>query len=85
LNIEQAKKIQISLRRKLELIPLKKKIRTIAGVDAAFEDKWANGAVCLFDFPGLELVEEAWAVKKITFPYLPGYFSFREAPVLLAP
>ncbi len=37
---------------------------------------WDRAAQCV--------VEEAWAAKPASFPYVPGLLSFREAPVLLA-
>jgi deoxyribonuclease V len=84
MDIDRAKKIQNRLRQKLKIIPLRKKIRTIAGVDAAFGEDRIIGTACLFSFPDLNFLEEAWAIKKLSFPYIPGYLSFREAPVVLA-
>jgi deoxyribonuclease V len=40
------------------------------------------GVACLFTWPGLEPMEQAVAVQKTSFPYVPGYLSFREGPVL---
>jgi deoxyribonuclease V len=34
--------------------------------------------------PGFEVVETAEAVRIVTFPYIPGLLSFREAPVCIA-
>lgn len=84
MNINQAKKIQNFLKQKVEICPLKKKIHFIAGVDAAFGKDEVIGTACLFRFPDLGFVEETWAVKKISIPYIPGYLSFREAPALIA-
>jgi deoxyribonuclease V len=84
MNINQAKKVQKFLKQKLEIIPLKKKIKVIAGVDAAFEEGEAVGTACLFSFPDLRFLEESWAVKKNSIPNIPGFLSFRESPALLA-
>ena len=40
-----------------------------------------NGGVKLPDF---ELIETATASQKVTFPYIPGLLSFREAPACIA-
>jgi deoxyribonuclease V len=84
MDIHQAEKIQNRLKRRLEIIPLVKKVKIIAGVDAAFSVDKIIGAACLFSFPDLKLLEETWVIKKISFPYIPGYFSFREIPALIA-
>ena len=36
------------------------------------------------DFGDFEIIETASATRKVTFPYIPGLLSFREAPVCLA-
>jgi deoxyribonuclease V len=84
MDINRAREIQNRLRQKLKIIPLGKKVKTIAGVDAAFGDDNTIGAACLFSFPDLQPLEETWVIKKISFPYIPGYLSFREIPALMA-
>ena len=44
----------------------------------------AIGGVVVFRFPEMVEVERASAVLPLEFPYVPGFFSFREIPVLLA-
>jgi deoxyribonuclease V len=60
-------------------------IRCVAGADIAVSRKTrtAAGAVALFDFPSLELIEERVAHVELSFPYIPGLLSFREIPVLI--
>jgi deoxyribonuclease V len=82
-NIAQAKIIQEHLRAKVKIVRLKKKPRFIAGVDAAFSEKHVFAAACLFSYPDLEFIAETTAVAKITFPYVPGYLSFREGPAII--
>ncbi len=57
----------------------------MAGADCAFSadgrTMWA--AVVVVRLPGLEPVAQAWARGPVTFPYVPGYLSFREGPVFL--
>jgi deoxyribonuclease V len=53
-------------------------------VDAAFGEEEVIGTACLFSFPELEFLEETWALKKISVPYISGFLSFRESPAVLA-
>ena len=85
------------------------KIRTVAGLDAAFvltgsqalvegrgkprvnETRWsllreanrAIGCVVMYRFPEMEEIERSYAIAPLEFPYVPGFLSFREIPVLL--
>jgi deoxyribonuclease V len=60
-------------------------VRLVAGADCAFSADakviWAGIAVVAV--PGLEPVASAWAEGRVTFPYVPGYLSFREGPAFL--
>jgi len=77
--------IQNQLREKLVFRPPKKPLRLIAAADVSYDsgDGINFGAFLLFRFPDLTLLEKVWAVEKISFPYIPGLLTFREAPVLL--
>lgn len=81
-SIERARQIQVQLLKKLQLVPLQFRPRRLAAVDAAFTEKLVLAAVCLFSFPGLELLEEQTAVERLRFPYVPGFLSFREGPAI---
>jgi deoxyribonuclease V len=82
-NIEQARKIQVSLAAKVRCTPLRKKPKLIAGVDAAFSENQIFAAACLFAFPELALLDEVGVVSSISFPYIPGYLSFREGEAII--
>jgi deoxyribonuclease V len=81
----EAVELQKSLRERVRLAPLRKKIRTVAGADISFNKfspvVWA--AVVVLSLPSLEVVEEAGVVSETKFPYVPGLLSFRETPSVL--
>ena len=82
----QAAELQKRLAGKVRFIPLKKHPKLIAGIDCAFskDGKKIIAAVVVLKLPDFTLVETASALRKVTFPYIPGLLSFREAPVCIA-
>ncbi|QJB35513.1 deoxyribonuclease V [Chitinophaga oryzae] len=60
-------------------------IRTIAGTDVEY-DKSTNliaGSVVVLDYSTLSVLAVASHCMEVSFPYIPGLFSFREMPPLL--
>ena len=86
LSYSEAVALQKSLARQVQQTKLKKRPKTIAGLDCAFSRDGRNiiAGVVVLQLPGLELLETTSATRKVTFPYIPGLLSFREAPVCLA-
>jgi deoxyribonuclease V len=58
----------------------------VTGVDVAYDDERdvVAAAAVVLDAGSLEVVEEATAVGRISFPYVPGLLAFREIPTVLA-
>ena len=85
LSIAEATKLQYGLQRQIDLKPLGKIVRTIAGADISFnkyETKVYAGIVVL-NYPEMTVKSFALAGSETTFPYVPGYLAFREVPALL--
>ncbi len=59
--------------------------RLVAGVDLSVDRvrKWGRAAVVVLRYRDLSVVEVRTVETEITWPYVPGYLSFREAPVVL--
>jgi deoxyribonuclease V len=83
-SVKTAIRIQQNLSKEITLNYNLSKIQRIAGVDVAFSNEEAVCAVCVFDFPELNLIEVIKAKAKITFPYIPGLLTFREGPAVLS-
>ena len=82
---KRAAAIQRSLRAHLRLRPRALKPRLIAGTDVSYDKRSdaIHAAVVVLSWPGLSVVERACASGRARFPYIPGYLSFREIPILL--
>ena len=86
ISTAEAKQLQVELAKQVIVEDqLTTKIQWVAGTDVGFEDdnRITRGVVVLLSFPELELVEYRIAKRPTTFPYIPGYLSFRECTVLL--
>jgi len=64
----------------------KGQLKTIAGADCAFDQsgRYGYAGVVVYRYPQLEVIQRVGRRTKVTFPYIPGLLSFREAPLLLA-
>jgi deoxyribonuclease V len=82
-EIKSAKTIQEVLRKKVRIRPLKRIPDYIAGVDASFSGDMVYAAISLFEYQDMRHIEDAIAIFKTAFPYIPGYLSFREGPAIL--
>jgi deoxyribonuclease V len=82
-TITEARAAQGALRHEVRIIPLRNPPRFVAGVDAAFAGDRIIGAACLYRYPEISLVEETYAEMRNLFPYVPGFLSFREGPVII--
>ncbi|AFG34883.1 deoxyinosine 3'endonuclease (endonuclease V) [Fervidobacterium pennivorans DSM 9078] len=82
-TLEEAERIQKEFLKKLVLVPLDfSKVSLIAGVDVSYVDDQALGIVVVIN-KNFEIIEVVHERLKVTFPYIPGFLAFREAPVIL--
>ena len=85
LSVEEATAIQNQLSKEIITSDQLSEVNYVAGVDVGFEENYAisRAAVAVLSFPELQLIEQAIARRPTTFPYIPGFLSFREVPVVL--
>lgn len=86
LSYTQAVALQNQLRNQIKLTPIKNPPKLIAGFDCSFtkDNKKIIAVVIVLKLPDFNLVETQSVVRKLTFPYIPGLLSFREAPACIA-
>lgn len=85
LTIAEATLIQRQLLGHLNLEPLQKTVKTIAGADislALYSETVYAGLVVL-SYPELKPIAYSLVKSSTIFPYVPGYLAFREIPAIL--
>lgn len=80
---EETAKLQEELSKKIILEDKFKELRYIGGVDTSSLGEKIVGIITILVFKTLELVEISTALSEVNFPYIPGFLSFREGPVIL--
>jgi deoxyribonuclease V len=86
LDYASARRLQTELAAKVRVEHFPGPVNTVAGVDCAFsrDKKRIAAVVVVLRLPDFELIEQADCVLPVSFPYIPGLLSFREAPACLA-
>jgi deoxyribonuclease V len=84
-SVEKVKKLQLSLSKKIiceDRLP--KRINYVAGVDVAYTDGHAIGAVAVLEYDILKMVETRTSFQTVSIPYIPTFLSFREIPPVVS-
>jgi len=93
-TFEAAQALQQQLRSQVITSDDLGEVRAVAGVDAGYEPDpdagsepdrvLARAAIVVLEYPSLRPLDYAIARRPTTFPYVPGFLSFRETPAVLA-
>ena len=83
LSVPEAREVQRDLEKYVVEEPLDRRLSSIAGVDVSVKVNRVRAVAAVLSYPELELLDESVWEGPATFPYIPGYLSFREIPVLL--
>jgi deoxyribonuclease V len=80
--LRELRRRQTDLKRHLVLSEFKKEIKSVAGIDVAYDGDHAYAALVKFDFESKEETARRVVEGKALFPYIPTYLAFREMPVI---
>lgn len=85
-TVAEARTLQERLRPRVRLRGGPRRVRLVAGADLAYrpDGRRAWAAVVLLALPEGRVIASATATGRPRFPYVPGYLTFREGPLLLA-
>ena len=84
---KDAVSVQKILNDRVSLNSIQFNISFIAGTDVSYsrigKETTAVAGIVIMEYGTWNVVERVYAVKDISFPYIPGLLSFRELPVLM--
>jgi deoxyribonuclease V len=82
---KEAASLQLELQGRVILEDRIGRVHTIAGTDVSYDarSKQARAIVAVLSYPNLQLLFHTSKSAASTFPYIPGYLSFREIPPLI--
>lgn len=84
-RLDRLARLQSSLAvRIVEEDHFRKPIKSVGGVDLAFQNDRAVAACVVCSYPSLELVEVRARIFRLRFPYIPGFLGFREGPPIMS-
>lgn len=86
IRLTEAKQIQKSLAKKVKQRVIQKSIRIIAGFDNTYHrtENISIAGMVVLAYPSLRIIDKVVHEQPVSFPYIPGYLSFREAPALMS-
>lgn len=78
----EAAALQMRWAKAIVEVPLVAPPRLIAGCDVHLRGDLGRATIAVLRFPSLELVETVHGEATTTFPYIPGFLSWREIPAI---
>lgn len=79
---EEASALQWRWAKQIAEVPLAAPPALIAGCDVHLRGDLGRATIAVVSFPELELVELVHGEAVVTFPYVPGFLSWRELPAI---
>lgn len=87
-SLEEARHVQEELASRVQVEDRFDRIQYVGGMDVSHKlydpEQIIHAACVVLDSKNLSVLETAGATQKQTFPYIPGFLGFREAPALVS-
>lgn len=82
-GLETLAELQERLASRLELKKYVRPVNLVGGADCGYDKKKERigASIVVLRLPDFEIVEISQAIRKVKFPYVPTFLSFREGPV----
>ncbi|SRR6056297_2772755 len=84
-SVSEAREIQVRLKSRVVLEDMFEPLDLIAGMDVAYPKrrKLGRAGCVVLSLDSLQVCDQSLTEGSVTFPYVPGYLSFREVPLLI--
>lgn len=83
-DLQEAEALQRLLSERVILEDSFSSLNLIGGVDTSFSKSGkALSVIVVMSFPSMKIVEVSYYSKVEAFPYIPGFLSFREGPIII--
>jgi len=83
MDLIKLKQEQVKLARKVIVRDQVDEIKTVAGCDIAYTNDNIVCAIIVMDYPSMKVREFKTTSGRVRFPYISGYLSYREAPLMI--
>jgi deoxyribonuclease V len=86
-SVPEAREVQERLRSLVRHVPLRlDRVQLVGATDVTFLGRKdvVAAAIVVYDIESGSIVEERSAVRRVRFPYVPGYLTFREGPAVVS-
>lgn len=58
-------------------------IRSVSGIDVAYLNEQAIVSIAVFNYQNKEFVDNIISIEDVSFPYIPGFFGFKEGTIII--
>lgn len=83
LDLSRASEAQILISRRVLVEKLGREPSRIIGLDVSYRGDYGYAAAVSINYATHEIEEISIAEGRVSFPYIPGFLAFREAPLML--
>lgn len=83
MDLDKLKAEQLRLAKKVVLKDDFSSIKAVAGCDVAYTGRHIICCIVVMDYKTLDIRETKHIVHAVRFPYIPGFLSYREAPIII--
>jgi deoxyribonuclease V len=86
MELEKLKALQIELKNKIHITPYTGTFKNVLAIDSSYLKKLNKiiSMAIVYDANKKEIVDKAFAIQDVKFPYIPGFLSFREIDTTLS-